>query len=99
MIRRKRPVRHLYGLFFFLFLPLLNLTAQSTTLVYSPDIQLGAGGPIRFIEERVDGDLTRRAELRSPGFFTEFIQKAHSDGSLRRLVWFYDTDEDYTRNN
>lgn len=95
MFRRTKPVRFLLGLFFLLIVSLVHATAQNTTLVYSPDIQLGAAGPIRYLEERTDGQLTRFAELEAPGVYKEFVQKTHSDGSLHRLVWFYDDGKNY----
>ena len=63
--------------------------SQNTTLVYEPDIQLGAGGPVVFLEERVNGELARSAKLLSPGIYQEFVQRRHADGRLRRLVWRY----------
>lgn len=73
--------------------------AQSTTLVYVPEVPIDAVGNIRFLEERVDGELTKKAEFSSPGVCTDFIQRRNADGSLRRLVWFYKADPvsgDYT---
>jgi len=68
----------------------LSLFAQSTTLVYEPDVQIGAAGPVRFLEERVNGELTKKAEFAAPGVCVDFMQQRNSDGSLQRLVWFYD---------
>jgi antitoxin component YwqK of YwqJK toxin-antitoxin module len=73
--------------------------AQNTTLVYKPDVQIGAAGAVSFLEERVDGELVKRAEFAAPGVCVDFIQKRNSDGSLRRLVWFFDGDpgsDEYT---
>jgi hypothetical protein len=73
--------------------------AQDTTLVYAPDIQIGAAGPVRYLEERVNGELVRKAEFAAAGVCVDFIQQRNSDGSLRRLAWFYDGDPgspDYT---
>ena len=83
---------------FLAIVPMLTF-AQDTTLVYEPDVQIGAAGPVRFLEERVNGELVRRAEFAAPGICVDFMQQRNSDGSLRRLVWFFAGDPgsaDYT---
>ena len=82
----------------FVLLP-LAVTAQNTTLVYAPDVQIGAAGPVRFLEERINGELVKKAEFDAPGICVDFMQQRNSDGSLQRLVWFYEGDpgsSDYT---
>jgi antitoxin component YwqK of YwqJK toxin-antitoxin module len=66
--------------------------AQNTTLVYEPDVQIDAAGPVRYLEERVDGDLTKRADFAAPGICVDFMQRRNADGSLQRLIWFYEDD-------
>ena len=67
------------------------VSAQNVTLVYEPDIPLDAAGSVQFLEERENGELTRRAVLRAPQEYIEFIQRRRSDGGLRRLEWQYDS--------
>jgi hypothetical protein len=89
MIPGRLPVRILHGLLYFLLFSLVRVFPQHTALVYRPEVQLGAGGPVSYLEERVDDKLTLRAEFVSPGLYRDYIRKGRSDGSLRRLVWQY----------
>jgi len=68
------------------------LFSQNTTLVYEPDVQVGAAGQIRYLEERVDGRLTKRVDFAAPGVFADYMMRRNADGSLHRLVWYYDGD-------
>ncbi len=79
-------------LVYFLLIVQGQLYAQNTTLVYEPDYQIDAVGEIRFLEERVDGELIKRIEFSAPGVCTDYMQRRNADGSLRRLVWFYEGD-------
>ena len=89
MIRGRSPVRILYGFLYLLLISPARAFPQDVTLVYEPDVRLRAGGPISYLEERVDEQLTLQAKLVSPGLFADYIQKNRSDGSLRRLAWNY----------
>ncbi len=73
---------------FLIILP-ASLRAQNTTLVYEPSVQIGAAGPVRYLEERVNGELVKKAEFTAPGICVDFMQQRNSDGSLQRLFWFY----------
>ena len=66
--------------------------SQNTTLVYEPDVQVGAAGQIRYLEERVDGRLTKRVDFAAPGVFADYMMRRNANGSLQRLVWYYDGD-------
>ena len=87
---------HFYRLLYLLFCLLLVTGvlagAQNTRLVYEPDVPIDAGGAVRFLEERVDGELTKRADFLSPGICLDFVQRRNADGTLRRLSWFYEGD-------
>lgn len=70
----------------------VHVGAQHVSLVYEPDIQIDATGSVRFLEEYVDGKLTKRADFTSPGICTDYMQRRNADGSLHRLIWFYQGD-------
>ena len=89
MIAGRSTARIMHGLTYLLLFSLVHVFPQQTGLVYQPDVQLGAGGPVSYLEERVDDKLTLRAEFVSPGLYKDYIRRSHSDGSLRRLVWQY----------
>ncbi len=79
-------------LVFLYLLVLAQVDAQNTTLVYEPDVEVDAAGPVRYLEEQVDGKLTKRADFSAPGVCTDFMQRRNPDGSFQRLVWFYKGD-------